>query len=177
MYSHWSFSGDSIYNYSTFFKKSYFLKNLLTTVTFSKFYIYKNTKIKNLVKSIFKINQLEILSLFKNHFLDKYNVQNFSIPYFIDTESFIDLNSANKKIIYQNIKKTLIKSKKDIFIVPGRVFVLKQQSNYIGIIHLFKPAKRKKKLKKQKKIKKIFNFLNLFKTVSLPTFFKKECFF
>jgi len=138
-------------------------------IIFSKFFIYKNVKIKNLIQFNSKNSQIETLLLFKNYFLLKQDSKE-AFDKNIDINLFENYYNDDRKLLYQKIKKTLIKSKKDIFIIPGRVFILKQQSTYMGIIHLFKPTKKKKK------IKKIFNFTSLFKKLNIPTFFKKDCF-
>ncbi len=76
-------------------------------IIFSKFFIYKNVKIKNLIQFNSKNSQIETLLLFKNYFLLKQDSKE-AFDKNIDINLFENYYNDDRKLLYQKIKKTLI---------------------------------------------------------------------
>ncbi len=177
IYSHWLSSGDNVYNFSTFFKKSIMLRLLLTSFLKTRLYIYNNLKLKNIINSI-KIHKCDYLfSIFKSFIFNKYKLQpliDSNINFKINND-LLELVNFNKNIFFTKYENTALSITKELPIFPGKIFIAKQQSSLMGVIYLFQPIKGKLPWKRKKVNKKIFNFLIKFnKQIRTNVLFKKE---
>ena len=153
LYSHWSGSGDNIYNYSKFIKQNIFISLFLKMFFKKKFFL---------------LNVLSKNTLIRGLFID------FNTDFVIS-----DLQEAYTNLTKLVSNKVAL----ELPLYSGRLLFIKQKTSIIGLISFFQPPKGDFKLVKVGtstiKSKKINNNFNLKSQLLLKynsNFFSKNVF-
>lgn len=155
-YSHWSSSGDNIYNNSKLIKQSIFIKKLLFLFLSQRSPIFNRVSTTKLEKSF--------LSTYPDQLHDDYlnfsTNSNEAIGYIIGdniqtTPSGNDIPLSDDKNLCTIKRKLNLLTTSDVPVYLGKVLFLKQGDLIVTIAHFFKPLKGELKKKKRQKFLKI----------------------
>lgn len=190
IYSHWSSSGDNMYNYSKLLKQSIFMRILMTTFFKKKFFIFNSVK-KKLVLNVEIIHNtsltLDIYHSIKTT-LNSYNSNSESLDLVAATsKNLISLViSPEERELLTTLELASIINQKTALELPvysGKILFIKQQNTLICLVCFFQPPKGSFKAtdKKKKKLKKRLRRLNTIRYLRIskhynPLYFYKNTF-
>jgi len=186
IYSHWSSSGDNIYNYSKLLKQNIFMRILLTTFFKKKFFLLNSIK-RKLTRSVDVEHDSSLTRTIYNTIKTTLSEQTFKSNLYAKLPNDKKLIPSNKGNLKERGVLTTLdladlvnqKTATELPIYSGKVLFIKQQGALICLICYFQPPKGSFKAidRRKKKLKRSLRSLNAARYLKFNKRYNPFCFY